>query len=222
MADLGRQIVSQAASSSTPASEIRKGFSQRLKAVRTGLGYTQEQMAYALGIQPARYNKYEIGRSEPPYGVLVDLAQVGQVDLDYLIAGRTRRRGQPPAVPLDQLGDLLATLPTPAVLFDREQRLFAHNQLYRERVVDQLPARLLRRGTPLEILVRAFGHAHDLDSAVIEQLVRLRLDASLYRKAPVRLTVADRIFQFAETADADKRLVLITDLGSAIKHDIVG
>ena len=46
--------------------QVRREFGRRLRAARLALGYTQEQMAYTLGIQPARYGKYEIGRSEGP------------------------------------------------------------------------------------------------------------------------------------------------------------
>ena len=84
-----------------------KAFAGRLKELRSALDYTQAEMAYALGILLPRYNKYEIGRSQPPFEILIRIANLTGVDLDYLIAGQMGRRGRRRESPADQLRELL-------------------------------------------------------------------------------------------------------------------
>jgi len=153
----------------------RREFGRRLRAARLALGYTQEQMAYALGIQPARYGKYEIGRSEAPFDVLIRIAHLAKVDLDYLIAGQTGRLGRRAEPPHDQLSELVQMLPTAAVVFDRNGRLLTHNALFREQFFAEQP-RLLKRGTPQEVMVRSWAYGQGLSEAKIEVLVRARLN----------------------------------------------
>lgn len=195
--------------------EERKAFGGRLRATRLSLGYTQEQMAYALGINPARYNKYEIGRSEPPYDILGRIADVADADLNYLITGHERAGSS--QTPIDRLVDLLPDMPMPAVVFDRERRLMAHNADWRDKFFPDQPKGLLKRGTPHEVLIRAWAHARDLTSPEIEALVQARLSAS----APTEIQVRSTRFYFAETVDAQKRLILITDLPETKKLEVI-
>ncbi len=67
-------------------------FGQRLKDLRRALDYTQEEMAHALGIRTARYSKYEVGRSEAPYEVLIKISRLTSVSIDYLVSGEEPRR----------------------------------------------------------------------------------------------------------------------------------
>jgi len=195
--------------------EERKAFGGRLRATRLSLGYTQEQMAYALGINPARYNKYEIGRSEPPYDILGRIADVADADLNYLITGR--ERGGKSQTPIDKLVDLLPDMPMPAVVFDRERRLMAHNTKWRDKFFSGQPKSLLKRGTPHEVLIRAWAHAHGLTQPEVEACVKARLSAS----APTEIQVRSTRFYFAETVDTQKRLILITDLPETKKLEVI-
>lgn len=195
--------------------EERKAFGGRLRATRLSLGYTQEQMAYALGINPARYNKYEIGRSEPPYDILGRIADVADADLNYLITGR--ERGGSSQTPIDRLVDLLPDMPMPAVVFDRERRLMAHNTKWREKFFPDQPKSLLKRGTPHEVLIRAWAHAQGLTRPEVEACVKARLSAS----APTEILVRSTRFYFAETVDTQKRLILITDLPETKKLEVI-
>lgn len=190
------------------SSDGRKDFGSRLRAARLSLGYTQEQMAYALGINLARYSKYEIGRSEPPFEILCRIADVADADLNYLITGHKRRNGGDSRAPTGRLLDLLPDMPMPAVVFDRQRRLMAHNAKWRDTFFPDQPRGLLRRGTPQEVLIRAWGHAHGITQPEIEACVQTRLNAS----APMELQVGSNRFYIAETVDSQKRLVLITDL----------
>jgi transcriptional regulator with XRE-family HTH domain len=56
---------------------------KRLKDARISNGYTQEQLAELVGIQGAnsssRLSSYEVGRTEPPFSLVVKIANL----LDY-------------------------------------------------------------------------------------------------------------------------------------------
>lgn len=66
-------------------------FRERLVRLRTTLGWTQEDMAKALGISLPNYQKYEI-RSKFPLHALEQLARVTHRDLDYIVTGRSVTR----------------------------------------------------------------------------------------------------------------------------------
>ena len=215
MSEPRRRTVSNKAPAAPKATDVRKEVGHRLRATRSSLGYTQEQMAYALGIQPARYNKYEIGRSEAPYEILIRIAHLANVDLDYVIAGQQGRLGRRREPQIEQLNELLQPLPIPAVLFDKARRLLAYNPLYKDAFFAEHPPRLLRRGTPQDVLIRAWAHAHGFSPSEVEAYVKARLNPKLYTQSPVELRVGPMRFQIAEAIDAEKRLVVITDLNQA-------
>lgn len=60
-------------------------FSKRLKELRYSMGYTQTEMATALGITVRGYRNYEIGAREPNLTFLVTLADKLNVSMDDLI-----------------------------------------------------------------------------------------------------------------------------------------
>ena len=193
---------------------LRREFGRRLRAVRLALGYTQEQMAYALGIRPARYGKYEIGRSEAPFDVLIRITRLAKVDLDYLIAGQSRRLGRRAEPPHEQFHELVQILPVAAVVFDGNGRLLTHNALYREQFFAEQP-RLLSRGTPQEVMVRSWAYGQGLSEAEVEVFVRARLNPPPTPMSNSRLRVGSRSFHVAETIDPEWRLVLINDLSKS-------
>lgn len=197
----------------TSSSEGRRQFGSRLRAARLSLGYTQEQMAYATGINLARYSKYEIGRSEPPHEILCRIADVADADLNYLITGEKRKIIGDGGAPTDRLLELLPDMPIPAVVYDRQRRLMAHNEKWRDRFFPDQPKGLLRRGTPQEVLIRAWAHARGFNKSKIEAYVRARLGAA----PAVELQIGSNRFHFAEAVDSKKRLVMITDLTDAQK-----
>lgn len=193
--------------------DIRRNFGRRLKDLRASLGYSQEEMAYALGIQAPRYSKYEIGRSEAPYEILLRIANLTGVDLDHLIAGRSGREGRRPESPEDHLRELLKVVPAAAVLFDSYGKLRGCNKTYLEAFFPDCPS-LAKPGTPLEVLARAWGNANGIDPEEVESFVQKRLDRDMFRNSPVELRVGPKTLQFAETIEADIRLVLITEVTS--------
>jgi transcriptional regulator with XRE-family HTH domain len=62
-----------------------KIFCLRLCALRKEINYTQRQMAERLGIKQPSYVRYEIGTSEPTQEVLIKIADIFNVSLDYLL-----------------------------------------------------------------------------------------------------------------------------------------
>ena len=188
---------------------IKGAFGQRLRGQREKLGYTQGEMAYAVGIKMPRYNKYEIGRSEPPFEILVKLAKLTNVDLDYLIAGQEGQRSRKVEPPWAQVRELLKVLPVPALIYDRFDQLIDSNHRYKSVFFPDQP-RIVKPGTPLEVLARTWGHNQGFDLDEIETYVANRRDRKLFRKSPVEVRMGSMILEFAETIEPHYRLVLIT------------
>lgn len=60
-------------------------FKQRLKQLRKKNNLTQSQLADRLGLQSAAISKYETGQTEPSLAMLVVMAKLFQVSIDYLV-----------------------------------------------------------------------------------------------------------------------------------------
>jgi transcriptional regulator with XRE-family HTH domain len=74
--------------------EILAAFGSRLKDLRKKKGWTQKELASKVGIRFSQLNKYEGGLHAPPLEKLVELAEVLDTDLDYLLTG-SRSEGVP-------------------------------------------------------------------------------------------------------------------------------
>lgn len=66
-------------------------FGERLKALRTGQGFTQQELANRLGVAKSVVSYYESGDRFPSYDVLVKISGVFLVTTDYLL-GIDRKR----------------------------------------------------------------------------------------------------------------------------------
>lgn len=74
--------------SKKPISPRREQFSRRLTAARVAAGFkTMREFAIELGIDEARYRRWEAGETEPDLEHLAKIASVTKVSLDVLIAG---------------------------------------------------------------------------------------------------------------------------------------
>lgn len=60
-------------------------FQDRLREERKALGLTQRDMADKLGITQPSYIRYESGTSEPSLSRLVQIAEILDVSIDYLL-----------------------------------------------------------------------------------------------------------------------------------------
>lgn len=60
----------------------------RLRDLREDADLTQEQLVKALGMHKTTYTNYEQGKREPPFELIIRLAEFYNVSIDY-IAGFT-------------------------------------------------------------------------------------------------------------------------------------
>ncbi|MBQ2862688.1 MAG: helix-turn-helix transcriptional regulator [Clostridia bacterium] len=69
---------------------MREKLAQRLKALRKERGYTQLQVAVYCDITEKAYQNYELMTREPRLEILLRIAELYGVSLDYLV-GRVDR-----------------------------------------------------------------------------------------------------------------------------------
>lgn len=62
-------------------------LSKRISYLRRKISLSQAQLASQIGLSPSALGMYEQGRREPTLDVLVAMAQIFDVSLDYLITG---------------------------------------------------------------------------------------------------------------------------------------
>jgi len=60
-------------------------FKDRLRAIRKANNVTQKQTAEAIGTSEQNYQRYERGTQQPTLPVLLTLADLFNVSLDYLV-----------------------------------------------------------------------------------------------------------------------------------------
>lgn len=66
---------------------LRKAFGARLKTLRKSKGWAQKELAALVDIRFQQLNKYESGLNIPPAEMLVKLADVLGVTVDFLLTG---------------------------------------------------------------------------------------------------------------------------------------
>ena len=64
---------------------MSKAFGDNLRQLRLKKGYTQEQVALALGINRTTYTKYETGVTQPSLEQLKKLSDLFEVDYNTLL-----------------------------------------------------------------------------------------------------------------------------------------
>ncbi len=70
---------------------MRKVLAERLKQCRAEKGFTQREVAIYCDVTEKAYQNYELMTREPKVEVLLRIAEVFQVSLDYLV-GRTDKK----------------------------------------------------------------------------------------------------------------------------------
>ncbi|MBQ8528491.1 MAG: helix-turn-helix transcriptional regulator [Clostridia bacterium] len=60
-------------------------FNKRLKELRTSKGLSQQALADKIGVSKSSINMYERGEREPSISMLFTLADLFEVDLNYLL-----------------------------------------------------------------------------------------------------------------------------------------
>lgn len=78
-------------------------FAAVLKHLRVSHGMTQEQLASMLKVSRSRIGMYETGSREPDLETCEAIADIFNVDMDYLM-GRTNVERKDPILPPDEIG----------------------------------------------------------------------------------------------------------------------
>lgn len=60
-------------------------FKDRLRATRISKGFTLQQTADHLNLTLRAYQKYESGDREPPFSVLIGLADLWDIPVDFML-----------------------------------------------------------------------------------------------------------------------------------------
>lgn len=81
-------------------------FSERLKAIRLDKGMTQKDVYTKLRISPNGYASYEQGRTEPGIETIIQLCNIFEVSIDYLLGAETeygiKEHGEIQQYPIDE------------------------------------------------------------------------------------------------------------------------
>ena len=67
--------------------DLRADFGKRLRTLRLQKEMSQKELASKLGLQPAQLNKYESGLNAPPLEKIIELAEIFDVTVDFLVTG---------------------------------------------------------------------------------------------------------------------------------------
>jgi transcriptional regulator with XRE-family HTH domain len=65
----------------------KKQIGLRLKALRTGKGISQQELAHELNIDRTRLSKIETGEITPAAGILLELKRIFSISIDWLLTG---------------------------------------------------------------------------------------------------------------------------------------
>ena len=71
---------------------MQEVLSQRLKTCRRNHKYTQKEVAIYCDITEKAYQNYELGTREPKISILMRIAKLYQVSLDYLVGMKDERQ----------------------------------------------------------------------------------------------------------------------------------
>ena len=88
-------------------------FGQRIKELRTGKGWTQEELAGELNIGHVHMNSIERGRKGCSIDLLLELAECFDVSTDYLLTGKehcSRQTGERLQHVMDDLAAIIRDL----------------------------------------------------------------------------------------------------------------
>lgn len=69
---------------------------ENIRNLRIDNGYTQKQIGEYLGISQNTYSQYEVGVLKYPVDVLIKLAELYHVSLDYLVGRTSQKDPYPP------------------------------------------------------------------------------------------------------------------------------
>lgn len=80
-----------------------------MRDLRKKYGYTQEDVSQHLNIQRQTYCNYENASRTPPLDIIIALAELYHVSIDYLICGEKEAEDPVPLFPLNQAEQMLVS-----------------------------------------------------------------------------------------------------------------
>lgn len=91
-------------------------FNERIKKLRTSLGYTQKELSELLSISHQAYSKYENGITEPSIETISKLSEIFKVSIDYLLGNEENKKTPSnEGVRINVLGSVPAGIPLEAI-----------------------------------------------------------------------------------------------------------
>jgi transcriptional regulator with XRE-family HTH domain len=87
-----------------------KAICERLKFIRKEMKLTQAEFADAADLNRAYLGQVETGRHLPSFNMLLSIATVHGISLDWLVFGRGYRYARPESDPLNNLSDEVVEL----------------------------------------------------------------------------------------------------------------
>ena len=98
----------------------------RIAALRRRAGLSQSELARRLRISPSAVGMYEQGRREPAVEVLLAMARIFDVSMDYLLTGEEQEKKEEQAVSQTLAN---AVIQTEGMLARRGRRPFSREEL---------------------------------------------------------------------------------------------
>jgi len=97
-------------------------FHEKIKELRDGRGWTQNELAEKLGTDGRMISHYEKGKNIPSADILIKMAELFNVSIDYLLIDRIPKR------PLNQNGDaeLLEKISEISTLPEKDREMIKH------------------------------------------------------------------------------------------------
>ena len=103
-------------------------MSNKLKELRKNSALTQQDIAEVIGVDRSSYSYYENGKASPSFQVLIKIAKVFNVTLDYIVFGDDSKTVQPTAALSDNYSSY-SKVDSFVNLSDSEKNLIMYSRL---------------------------------------------------------------------------------------------
>lgn len=120
-------------------------FPNVFKALRVKSGLTQQQMADKLGLSRSTIGMYENGEREPSFEILENIADLFNVDMNYLIGKKESTEIIPDNYYLNEdardMAQFLLENPNYKVLFDASRKVKPEDIQFVKEMIDRMSGR---------------------------------------------------------------------------------
>ena len=120
-------------------------FPNVFKALRVKIGLTQQQMADKLGLSRSTIGMYENGEREPSFEILENIADLFNVDMNYLIGKKESTEIIPDNYYLNEdardMAQFLLENPNYKVLFDASRKVKPEDIQFVKEMIDRMSGR---------------------------------------------------------------------------------